>query len=139
MVCVVNAERGKVDPKALNCGNQSHHHISQAEARIRITDGEVEWVKEPTSRGDKGIVLVLNQNFSIRGLSCKAGGILARALRRGEVWAQVMRSDEHKHIYRRPKIAAGGEPVGVQASRSVFIPATPYAKFEAGDEKRADT
>ncbi len=89
-VCVVNAERGTVDPATLNRGDRSHFHISQAEARTQEKSGEVEWVKEPKSRGDKGIVRLLKENYSIRGLSAKVGQTLAAAVRNQEPWARVM-------------------------------------------------
>jgi hypothetical protein len=92
-VCVVNAERGTVNPATLNCGDQSHFHISQAEARIQEKSGEVEWVKEPKSRGDRGIVRLLKENYSIRGLSAKVGQTLATAVQNREPWALVMQAE----------------------------------------------
>ena len=93
MVCVVECERGEFNPATHCCGNQTHSHISQDDARIREFAGIVEWIKEPKSSRDKGIVRVLRENYSLRGLSCRVGSTLAEAIKRGEPWALAMRRD----------------------------------------------
>jgi hypothetical protein len=97
-VCVLRGERSGIDFATLNCGNQSHFHISRAEAVVLEKGGDVEWLREPSNRKEKGIVRVLKQNFSIRGLSCKVGAILARAVRGKEAWALVMLADIRRKV-----------------------------------------
>ena len=96
MVCVLHGERHEINPATIICYDQSHQHISRDEATILEHDGDVEWIKEPVNRNEKGIVRVLKQNFSIRGLSCKVGAVLARALKAKEPWAIVMLADTQR-------------------------------------------
>lgn len=65
---------------------------------ILENNGDVEWIKRPSNRKDKGIVRVLKQNFSIRGLSCKVGTVLANAVRAKETWALVMLADLRRKV-----------------------------------------
>jgi hypothetical protein len=98
MVCVLQGERLVIDLATLNCGDKSHHHIARDEAVVLEKKGEVEWIKEPANRKEKGIVRVLKQNFSIRGLSSKVGTILASAVRAKEIWALVMLADIRRKV-----------------------------------------
>jgi hypothetical protein len=98
MVCVLRGERDEIEAATLNCGNQSHYHISRAEAIILEKNGEVEWIREPANRKEKGIVRALKQNFSIRGLSCKVGTILASAVRAKEIWALTVLADIRRRV-----------------------------------------
>jgi hypothetical protein len=97
-VCVLRGERDEIDLATVNCSNQSHYHIRRDEAIALEKNGEVEWLKEPANRKEKGIVRVLKQNFSIRGLSCKVGTILASAVRAKETWALVMLGDIRRKV-----------------------------------------
>ena len=96
MVCVLHGERHEINPATLKCFDQSHEHISREVAAILEHDGQVEWIKKPANRKEKGIVRALKQNFSIRGLSCKVGAILANALKAKEPWAIVMLADTQR-------------------------------------------
>jgi hypothetical protein len=104
LICVLSVERDKINPAALNCGNQSHHHISRAEAVVLEKSGDVEWIKQPFNGKEKGIVRVLKTkrqylwDVPMRGMSAKYGATLAGALtKKKEIWPQVMLSDIRQH------------------------------------------
>lgn len=105
MVCVIECDRGQFNSSIHNCGNQSHFHVHISEARLRVGRGEFEWVKEPASRSDKGVVRIMWENASLRGLSCKVGGALATALhidkeikKEREPWAEIMLLDIRRRV-----------------------------------------
>ena len=92
-VCLVEGEHGTIDPAMLNCGNQSHAHISRDDAESRVSAGKVEWIKQPVTRRDKGVVRILKDKPRFRGLSARFGETLAIAVQNQELWARVMLSD----------------------------------------------
>jgi hypothetical protein len=93
-VCLLDPEANRIEGAPLNCGNQSHAHISRVEAIELVCKGAVEWVEESGARSQKGIVRILKRNYAIRGLSSKVGAILAHALTENrQPWACVMLSD----------------------------------------------
>ncbi|MGB9448827.1 MAG: hypothetical protein WBR26_27795, partial [Candidatus Acidiferrum sp.] len=65
-------------------------HISQAEARSHVKAGRAEWIREPQSRRDAGLIRMVG--VPKRGLSLLYGETLAEALRAHEPWAQTMMS-----------------------------------------------
>jgi hypothetical protein len=104
-VCMLDPTHDRIDLGRLNCGNQSHTHLSRAQANELVRKGAVEWIKEPVNRGDKGIVRVLKRNYAIRGLSSKVGDVLAVALhvdkdikKEREPWAEIMLSDIRRRV-----------------------------------------
>lgn len=99
MVCVLIGEREAIDLARINCGDQSHHHITQPDATLMVEDDSAEWLKQPKNRHEKGIIRLLNQDFNVRDLSCRIGAFLARSLREKRGWAIAMLQDwRHKAV-----------------------------------------
>jgi len=92
-VCIVMGDLETVDPETLNCVSDAHYHVSREEAYDMERRGDAEWLREPKSRRDKGVLQILKKNYGLRGLSCKVGATLAEGLRNKETWARVMLKD----------------------------------------------
>jgi hypothetical protein len=92
-VCIIECERGEFDSAHHCCSNQSHYHVHQKDARLKIAAGEWEWVKEPKSRRDGGIARIVREKYSMRGLSCFVGEALAVAVMAGNKVAVVQLSN----------------------------------------------
>ncbi|HEV2418648.1 MAG TPA: hypothetical protein VGX94_12655 [Terriglobia bacterium] len=75
-----------------NCADRSHLHLSRRQVWNLERDGEVEWLRAPVNRHDKGIVR-LRRVFAVRGLSARIGAPLAQAVAMRQSWAEAMLSD----------------------------------------------
>jgi hypothetical protein len=90
LVCVLRGDRSELSLDTLDCDDQSHHHITRAQAIVKVENGEVEWISKPANRKVRAIVRILKGSYSIRGLSAKVGQDLARRIRNKEDLALVI-------------------------------------------------
>src|SRR6266404_4057712 len=79
-ICLVPAAIELTDLPTLNCYDESHAHISNAEMEQGQREEKIElnWFREP-ERYRNGVVRKI-QKFPGRGLSCYVGGPLANAV-----------------------------------------------------------
>lgn len=91
-VCLITASWTSEDLARHTCADNSHIHLSHSQVWQLESDGLIEWVHRPVNRRDKGIVRLCRLMPS-RGLSCRVGAELAKAVRRRQPWAAAMLAD----------------------------------------------
>jgi hypothetical protein len=91
-ICLVWPNFDAEDLANLRCDDGSHQHLSRRDVWDLECYSEVVWVHRPVNRKDKGVVKISRLHFA-RGLSCRIGEELVRALASRLAWARVMYAD----------------------------------------------